>query len=360
MVDGLEVEPVRHLGQLAAWAHGKGGFGPLPDGDRQLALTGGALDLTDVAGQEGAKRALEIAAAGGHNLLLFGPPGSGKTMLARRLPGLLPPLGLDEALEATAVHSVAGLLRDRGLLAERPFRAPHHSISDAGLVGGSGTPRPGEVSLAHHGVLFLDELPEFRRHVLESLRQPLEDGDVILSRAGHTVTYPAEFQLVAAMNPCPCGFLGDCPARLPLRRRAAAPLPAQGLRAAARPDRPPRRRPRRPLRPAPGRRHRREHGRGGASRPGARGGIQRARRVVECPAPRRRRSGATARSTWPRREVLARAAERLGLSARAHDRILRVARTIADLEGAARVEARHLLEAVQYRALDRLATTEAK
>jgi len=356
-VEGLLVRPVRHLGQLAGWAAGNQELDPVPPADRQLPLTGGALDLRDVAGQEGAKRALEIAAAGDHNLLLFGPPGSGKTMLARRLGGLLPPLALDEALEATSVHSVAGLLRDRGLLGERPFRAPHHSISDAGLVGGSSSPRPGEVSLAHRGILFLDELPEFRRHVLESLRQPLEDGDVILSRAGHTVRYPAEFQLVAAMNPCPCGFLGDSRRAclcgdeqlLRYRRRVSGPLldridlhvdvpavPCDRLQAAG-------------------------AGEGTAEvalRVQAARELQRARGSQNA----RLRGGALRRHCAldaAAREVLSQAARRLGLSARAHDRILRVARTIADLEGAARVEARHLLEAVQYRALDRPATTEA-
>jgi magnesium chelatase family protein len=356
-VEGLRVQPVRHLGQLAAWAQGQEPLDPLPPGERQLALTGGALDLRDVAGQEGAKRALEIAAAGDHNLLLFGPPGSGKTMLARRLGGLLPPLDLDEALEATSVHSVAGLLRDRGLLAERPFRAPHHSISDAGLVGGSASPRPGEVSLAHRGVLFLDELPEFRRHVLESLRQPLEDGDVILSRAGHTVRYPAEFQLVAAMNPCPCGFLGDARRAclcgdeqlLRYRRRVSGPLldridlhvdvpavPCDRLQGAGAGE--------------------------GTAEVSLRVRAARERQRARGAQNARLRGGALRRHCaldTAARDVLSRAAQRLGLSARAHDRILRVARTIADLEGAARVEARHLLEAVQYRALDRPATTEA-
>ncbi len=270
-------------------------------------------------------------------------------MLARRLPGILPRLTFEEALEATAVHSVAGLVRNRGLLRERPFRAPHHSISDAGLVGGTAVPRPGEVSLAHRGVLFLDELPEFRRHVLEALRQPLEEGEVVLSRAGRCVAYPAEFVLVAAMNPCPCGFHGDrvraclCGdgALARYRGRVSGPLLDRIDLHVEVPAVP-------------------------FDRLGTGGGeaSEAVRERVAAARERQRRRGAwnaRLRGAPLRRacaleaegrEVLGRAARRLGITARAHDRILRMARTIADLEGAERVAAPHLLEAIHYRALD--------
>jgi magnesium chelatase family protein len=283
---------------------------------------------------------------------------AGKTMLARRLPGILPPLAFEEALEATVVHSVAGLTRDRGLLAERPFRAPHHSVSDAGLVGGSHVLRPGEVSLAHHGVLFLDELPEFRRHVLDALRQPAEDGEVSLVRAARSVRYPAEFMLVAAMNPCPCGWYGDprraCRCTLhelsAFRRRISGPLldridlhvDVPAVPTAVLPS-------------------------AGTAEP-SRSVRERVIRAREAQAARAERGTATVNGrlrggTLRRacaidaagRRLLHDAAEKLGLSARAHDRILRVARTIADLEGAELIRTAHLAEAIQYRALDRSA-----
>jgi len=310
-------------------------------------------DLEDVRGQLLARRALEIAAAGGHNLLLVGPPGAGKTMMARRMSGILPSLTFDEALEVTAVHSVAGLLRSGvGLIAERPFRAPHHTISDAALVGGGSQPRPGEVSLAHHGVLFLDEMLEFNRHVLEVLRQPLEEGAVTIARAARTAVFPARFILVGAMNPCPCGFAGD-PSRecrctpqqvLKYRSRLSGPLrdrldltvdvpaldpaslesSAAGERSAAVRERV----------VAARARQRERYGDSGIPTNAA---LTPAALRAHCELDR---AGA---------RLLRTAAQRMALSARAYDRVRKVARTIADLCGDARVQADHVAEALQFR-----------
>jgi magnesium chelatase family protein len=355
----LEAVPVIGLHGLAeAVQHltGEGPLFPVPAPPFNDDRSASAPDLSEVRGQETAKRALEVAAAGGHNLLFLGPPGSGKTMLARRLPGLLPPLTLAESIAVTKIHSLVAEEPPAGLIQLRPFRSPHTGTSTAGMIGGGSTPRPGEASLAHNGVLFLDELPEFRRDTLEALRQPLEEGNVSVVRARARLQFPARFSLLAAMNPCPCGHLGDpryscrCPPPLieRYRGRISGPLldridlhvevPAVSLKE---------------LRSSAG-----ESTETVARRIAAARGTQLDRFGLGTPTPNNAAMGPEQLRRFcmvdpAGRALLDRAFEKLGLSARALDRVLKVARTIADLAGSDAIRAAHLAEAIQYRSLDR-------
>jgi magnesium chelatase family protein len=358
VVKDIDIYPVETLSQLVEVLLRLSKISPYEvDINRLFEKSEHLMDFMDVRGQENVKRALEIAAAGGHNLIMIGPPGAGKTMLTRRLHTILPELSFQESLETSKVYSVMGLMpKDRGLIGERPFRSPHHTISDAGLIGGGQNPKPGEVSLAHNGVLFLDELPEFRKNVLEVLRQPMEDGHVTIARASMTVTYPANFMLVAAMNPCPCGFLGDSKRECTCsymqiaryRSKISGPLmdridihmevPAvqyKDLKS-------------------------KETGRSSTDI------LEQVKKAREIQTRRFERMKIHTNAQMSSRHLrkfcvvddesevlLEKAMEKMGLSARAHARILKIARTIADLAGCGDIQSDHVAEAIQYRSLDR-------
>ena len=359
VVEGIDVYGVKNLREVFQFLKGEQPLTPVREDLRGFfeAHQKYEVDFADVKGQQNVKRAIEVAVAGGHNLLMIGPPGSGKSMLSKRIPTIIPPMSLEEAIETTKIHSVSGLLDARNsFVAMRPFRSPHHTVSDAGLLGGSANPTPGEVSLAHNGVLFLDELPEFKRSTLEVMRQPIEDGKVTISRAAGSMTFPAEFVLVAAMNPCPCGYFGcltrECRCGPSIvqkyRQRISGPLldridihievPAVQYRDIA-------------------------GNQTGEPSADIRARVQTARKVQQTrfgksKASCNARMGTRQLKTHcaldePGQEMLKMAMTELNFSARAYDRILKVARTIADLDAAESIQSNHISEAIQYRTLDR-------
>jgi len=362
VVQGVRVFGAKHLLEIVHFLKGDGSleeFGGT-DTDHEHSRNDRGLNFSDIKGQAQAKRALEIAASGSHNLLMIGSPGSGKTMLARRIPTIMPPLSYDEAIETTKIHSIAGLLNaSKFLVLDRPFRTPHHTISDAGLVGGGHVPKPGEVSLAHNGVLFLDEFPEFKRNVLEALRQPLEDGDVTVSRVTHAITFPARFMLIAAMNPCPCGYWGDTRRSCTCtgsqihryRSRISGPLldridihvevpPVTIRELSMDKDEEPSDK----IRERVVKARKAQEERFREKKIYANG--QMGARMIKkyCPL------------TENGKNLLEKAVEKFGLSPRAYHRIIRVARTIADMENGEQIVESHVAEAIQYRVLDKRIT----
>ena len=363
LVEGVPVYPVNSLHETVRFLRGEITIAPLdptksPFRTRATDTTGDA-DFSEVKGQFALRRAVEVAVAGGHNLIMIGPPGSGKSMIAKRIPGIMPEPSLDEFLEILGIQSAAGVsLAEENRRFRRPFRSPHHTISDAGLIGGGAIPGPGEISLAHHGVLFLDELHEFKRGALEVMLQPLEDGSVSISRAAGKITLPASFMLVAAMNPCPCGHLGDkrhtcrcSPVQIQkYRARISGPLldridlhveaPALGIEElqSAKPG-------------EPSRADARPHRLRAQKNPGAQARPRRGRGALRRMSHKAIREHCVLDSAQA--DILRRAMEKLSLSARAYDRILKVSRTLADLAGEDRIATPHLLEAIQYRSLDR-------